>query len=443
MFRRVGMRSSAPRAAVVCSALALLAGSFGALGCGSTGGTAATSEEARLDAETAPPAGTVIGDDATNRLSSACAATVLSVLEKIAERIYREGVFSERTASATYMVGHSRALRRAVERGDPASVRAAAHALLATHHMTDIEVTREGRVLTEIGAAHAIAPLHGSIAGGAATPSVRFVTTVWADSGFVDETEGLAQGPVAIRRQGRTIAGSVRLPSGPLPARGTLMLAGVSYRYVSFPIALYPAGHARAYLLRPTATIAPLCARSATQTTVNTISHVAALIYTGEQGPRALVQVRRAQHNRPLLQAVAHHRRETARLAIDALLNEHIVRIRVDAGGALFEDVGGPHVLAPLRAPLRWGGRQVGTIVLSVQDDLGYLKLAQRLAGVKVVMHDGSQLVLSSFPTPPANLPASGPLRFDGHAYRVFTLYAEAFPAGRLRISELVPIPFE
>jgi hypothetical protein len=34
-------------------------------------------------------------------------------------------------------------------------------------------------------------------------------------------------------------------------------------------------------------------------------------------------------------------------------------------------------------------------------------------------------------------------VRFAGHEYRVFTLYAEAFPAGRLRISELVPIPFE
>jgi hypothetical protein len=357
-------------------------------------------------------------------------------------RVYHEGVFSERTASATYLVEHSRALRNAIERNDLAAVRAAAHALLATHHMTDLEITREGRLLADIGAAHAIAPLHGSIADATGAPVAGFVTTVWADSGFVGETQGLAQGSVAIRQNGKTIAGSARLPSGRLPAQGSLRLAGVAYRYVSLPVAVYPAGRARAYLLRPASSLAPLCASTATQTTVNTFSHVAALIYSGEQGPRARLQVRRAQHNPPLLQAVARHEREAARRAIDALLSEHIVRIRVDADGALFEDVGGPHVLAPLRALLRMNGHQIGTLVLSVQDDLGYLKLAQRLAGVKVVIHRGPQLVMSSFRSPPADLPASGPVRFDGHEYRVFTLYAEAFPAGRLRISELVPIPF-
>lgn len=443
MFRRVAKRSTAPRAAILCSASVLLAASVGALGCGDAGGTATTSEEARLDAEAAPPAGTVIGADATHQLSSACAATVLNVLGKIAMRVYREGVFSERTASATYIVEHSRALREAVEHDDPAAVRAAVHALLATGHMTDIEVTREGRVLAELGASHAITPLHGTITNTAGTPIARFTTTVWADSGFVDETKGLDEGSVVLRQNGRTVAGSAPLPSGPLPAQGTLTLAGVGYRYVSLPIAIYPAGHARAYLVRSTSSIAPLCARGATQTTVNTVSHIAALIYSGEQGPRALVQVHRAQHSRPLLEAVAHHEPEAARLAIDALLNEHIVRVRVDSGGTLLKDVGGPHVLAPLRAPLYLNQHQVGTIVLSVQDDLGYLKLAQRLAGVRVVMHRGSQLVMSSFRSPPTYLPASGPVSFEGHEYRVFTLYAEAFPAGRLRISELVPIPYE
>jgi hypothetical protein len=442
MFRRVGMRSSAPRAAIVCSALALSAGCVGALGCGSTSDTATTGEEARLDAEAGPPAGTVIGADATHRLSDACSATVLSVLDKVAKRVYHEGVFSERTASALYMVEHSRALRLAVERDDPAAVRSAAHALLATGHITDIKVTREGRVLADLGAAHAVAPLYGKIANAAGRPIARFAATVWADSGFVDETKGLAEGPLALRQHGRAVAGSAQLPDRPLAPQGRLTLAGVAYRYISFPIVLFPKGRARAYLLRPTASIAPLCGHTATQTTVNTVSHVAALIYAGERGPRAFVQVRRAQRNQPLLRAVAHHEREATRLAIDRLLNEHIVRVRVDTGGALLEDVGGPYVLAPLRAPLRLNGRQVGTMVLSVQDDLGYLKLVRRLAGVKVVMHRGRQLVMSSFGSPPPNLPASGPVRFDGHEYRVFTLYAEAFPAGRLRISELVPIPY-
>jgi hypothetical protein len=432
MVRRVGRRSNRTRAAIVCSAAAALAACTWALGCG-LGGTE----------DSSPPAGTVIGASATHALSNACVATVLSVLGKIAKRVYHEGVLSERTASATYMVEHSRALRAAVEGDDPAAATRAARALLETGHMTDIEVTREGRVLTEVGAAHAVTPLYGRITDSAGTPIAGFTTTVWADSGIVAETRALDEGEVAIRYNGKTIAGSVQLPSRQLQPQGAITLEGILYRYVSYPVAVYPTGHARVYVLRPTASITPLCGHSATQTTVNTVSHVAALIYAGEQGPRALVQLRRAQRNQPLLEAVAHHQREAARLAIDALLNQHIVRVRVNAGGALLKDVGGPHVLAPLRAPLSLDGQKVGSMVLSVQDDLGYLKLAQRLAGVKVVMHRGSQLVMSSFSTPPAHLPESGPLRLDGREYRVFTLYAEAFPSGSLRISELIPIPYE
>jgi len=124
----------------------------------------------------------------------------------------------------------------------------------------------------------------------------------------------------------------------------------------------------------------------------------------------------------------------------------HVVRMRVSAAdGSLLSDVGGPFVLAPVRAPLRLHGRTVGSVVLSIQDDLGYLLLTQRLAGLDVVMSTNPKhpkLVMSTLRPAPTSVPAHGAYSYRGHDYRVFTLDAKAFPAGVLRISVLIPIPY-
>jgi hypothetical protein len=58
-----------------------------------------TGEEAQADVEPATP--------------GSCASTVLEALGHVAVRVYREGVASERTASALHMIRGSTALRRA------------------------------------------------------------------------------------------------------------------------------------------------------------------------------------------------------------------------------------------------------------------------------------------------------------------------------------------
>ncbi len=375
---------------------------------------------------------------------------MLGALGDVAERVYREGVSSARTASALSLISHSIPLREAIERGDPRAARAAARALVTTGHMTNLKVIRSGaaaqggpQVLADAGGPNALAPLSGKILGAAGAPIASFVASVWADNGFVDETNGIAEGKTALREHGRSIAGSFALPPGELPAQGALTVRGVDYRYTSFPASVYPTARPlRVYLLKSIPSIAPLCGRTATDTLVNTVSRVARLIYTGETGASALTQVHRVQHNQPLLRAVSQREPEASRLAIDNLLNEHIVRLRVSSGGRLLSDVGGPDVLAPVRAPLRLRGKAIGSFVLSIQDDLGYLLLAQRLAGCRVVMHRGSQVVMSSFRLVPAHIPAEGVFHYRGQSYRVFTLHAEAFPSGPLRISLLIPIPY-
>jgi hypothetical protein len=423
MVPRVGKPSTASRVAIACAILAVLAG------CGSTvqGGLSAR-------AGASPTSVQVV--------SGACSTAVLGALGDVAMRAYREGVSSERTRSALSFIARSIPLRNAVKRGDPRAARAAAQALIATGHMTNLRVLRGGQVLADIGAPDALAPLHGAITDASGNTIGTFVASVWADNGFIQEASGIAEGVAALRENGRNIAGSFALGQGELPPQGTLTTKGTAYAYTSFPAAMYPAGQLRVYLLKPISSLAPLCGATSQDTLVNTLSRVARLIYTSEAGAHALTQVHRVQRYQPLLHAVAARDPAATRRAVEHLLHEHVVRLRVSAGGRLLSDVGGPYVLAPVHAPLHLNGRRIGNIELSIQDDEGYKRLAGRLAGMNVLMYMGARLVKNSLGPAPGAVPASGTYHYRGRTFRVYTLHAEAFPSGPLRIAVLIPIPY-
>jgi hypothetical protein len=372
----------------------------------------------------------------------ACAATVVGTLGKIVKRVYDEGVASERTATARHLIAASLPLRRAAEAGDAQAARAAAQALLASGHMTNLKVLQGGRVLADIGDPHALTPLNGTLTGAGGSAVATYVASVWSDSGFLSETNGISEGSVALRAGGRSLAGSFALPPGELPAEGALTVHNVPYRYASFPAAAYPAGQLRVYVLRSLASTAPLCGRSEEDTLVNTLSRVASNIYAGEVGRRTVGEVQRVQHDPALLSAVAAREPAATRQAVMGLLNQHIVRLRVSSGGQLLSDVGGPYVLGPVSAPLRLNGRTIGSFVLSIQDDEGYKRLAGRLAGLNVLMYMGSTLVKNSLGPNPGSVPASGTYTYRGRTFRVYTLHARAFPSGPLTINVLIPIPY-
>jgi hypothetical protein len=419
--------SAVPSAALACAILAVLAG------CGSSarGGVSA---RASADPDPTPVA-----------ISNVCSAAVLGALGQVAGRVYREGVSSERTATALRFVERSIPLREAVERNDAGAARAAAQTLVATGHITNLQVSRGGHVLADVGASSALAPLRGSILGAGGAPLASFVTSVWADSGFLAETDGITEGATALLENGHSIAGSFALPPGELPAQGTLTLGGVAYAYTSFQAVAYPQGTLRVYLFRSIPSIASLCGPTPTDTVVNTVSRIARLIYASEGGRHALTQVHRVQNNRLLLRAVARRDPAATRAAIETLLHEHVVRLQASAGGRLLSDVGGPYVLAPVHAPLRVAGQTIGSIVLSIQDDEGYKRLAARLAGLDVLMYMNPahpRLVKNSLGPAPGSVPSSGQYRYRGRTFRVFTLHAEAFPQGPLRIVVLIPIPY-
>ncbi len=425
MVSCVSMPSVAIRATAALALIAALGG------CGSSGHSSSTGDPGALHLSSLSA-------------SNGCAATVIDTLGKIAARVYNEGVSSERTASARALIAASLPLREAVEAGDAPAARAAARSLLATGHMTDLKVMRGGRVLVNVGAPHALAPLSGTLTGAALTPIGTYVASVWADSGFFAEARGVAEGSVALRSDGHSIAASLALPRGELPAEGSLTAGQVSYRYTSFAATVYPTGQpVRMYLLRSLASTAPLCGHTQEDTLVNTLSRVANNIYDAERDSRAtLEQVHRVQRDSALLRAVAAREPVAATDAITTLLNEHIVRLRVTVEGRLLSDVGGPYVLAPVTAPLRLGGRTIGSFVLSVQDDEGYRRLTKRLAGLDVLMYMGSTLVKNDLGPNPGTVPAGGTYHYGGRTFRVYTLHAEAFPSGPLKIDVLIPIPY-
>jgi hypothetical protein len=424
----------ASHAALRVLAPALLAGGVALVGCGS--GSSDAARAARERAETAP------------QPRSACPDTVLHTLGQIAKHVYHEGVHSERTRTAEKLIAGSRPLREAIEHGDSAAVATVARSMIATGRITNLRVLRgasggEGQreVLADEGSG-AVAPLRGTIAGVGGAPIARYVTSVWSDEGIVAETNGIAQSYTVLRAGARNLAGAFALPPRQLPAKGSVQVRGVGYRFTSIAGARYPAGSVRIYLVRPASSFASLCGSTARQTQVNTLRSAARVIYAGEVGARAQTQVRRVQSDPALVRAVAARDAEATRLAIDNLLTEHIVRLRVLVQGRLLRDVGGPYVLGPVPGTLSQGGRVIGTFVLSIQDDEGYLRLARRLGGVYVLMYMGSTLVKNSLGPNPGNPPQQGPYTYRGRRFEVFTLNVSAFPAGPLHIRVLVPIPY-
>jgi hypothetical protein len=425
MLARLRMPSPATRAIALFAAMALLGG------CG----------KSAPNGKGAEATGPVAGVAAKN---ASCPATVLAALRRVAQRIYHQGVSSERTGAATHLINGSSSLREAVQSGDATATRAAARTLVAAGRITNLRVLRGGVVLADVGGP-AVAPLRGTLKDAAGQVIGSYVTSVWADEGLIAETNGVTGGRLALRVGSRSVGGSLALPPGRLPARGTLTLGGRRYEYTSFGGEAYPSGAMRVYLLRAISATTGLCGASAEDTVVNTLSRIANLIYAGEAGRRTLPQVQRVQRDQPLLRAVAARDPLAARVSIERLLTEHLVRLRVSAGGRLLSDVGGPDVLAPVSAPLRLGGRTIGSLVLSIQDDEGYLRLTRRLVGLRVLMYTNPghpQLVKNSLGPAPGTVPASGSYVYRGRRFRVVTVNARAFPAGPLTIRVLIPIPY-
>jgi hypothetical protein len=188
------------------------------------------------------------------------------------------------------------------------------------------------------------------------------------------------------------------------------------------------------------------CGSAGAETLARTAGLVATRIYANElSSSEVFNDKRQVEGFSPLLSALQSGNRAAVREAVTSLVfsHTHVVRLRVTRGGEVLADIGGPEILAPVSGSLRRGGRTLGHYVLSVQDDLGYVKLVTRFIGVPLVLRAGSRTlpVAGTLSPAPPSIPAHAPVSYRGTSYQAFSFNAQAFPSGPLRISLLVPAP--
>jgi hypothetical protein len=151
------------------------------------------------------------------------------------------------------------------------------------------------------------------------------------------------------------------------------------------------------------------------------------------------------QNYQPLLSALASGDITGVEQAVTKLVysGTHVVRLRVVRAGHVLADVGGPYIIAPVSGGIRAGGHTLATYVLSVQDDLGYVKLETRYIGVPMLLRRGATRIPleGEIPAGSPRIPTSGEVSYRGGSFQAVSFTAQAFPSGPLTVTLLVPMP--
>ncbi|HXC23755.1 MAG TPA: hypothetical protein VNU28_04145 [Solirubrobacteraceae bacterium] len=370
-----------------------------------------------------------------------CAEAVARALGTIAEHVYHELSGGRIALPAAERVASSPALLAAIQAKDPAAAKKALGPLLRGQ-LVRLHVSVAGRTFVEYGSANGIAPV--------STPlkdvEGRTIGTVTAAEegvfGYAGTLYAITEAQVFARSGGRSLGGSSSPGPSAIPDKGEISYKGRRYAVYSFPGAGFPQKKLRVFVLAP---VPPgsTCASTPAETATNAIGETAKRIYREEQsGAATRAVVRDFENSRPFQEAVARDNPTATRAAIVKFFEGtlHVVRVRATLGEKLVADVGGPHVLAPIRGDVRNAhGGVVGHFLLSVQDDLGYVILAQRFTGVQVFLYERKLLLLGSASPAPLSIPRQGEVLLDGTRYHAYSFTAEAFPKGSLEVSLLIP----
>jgi hypothetical protein len=162
-------------------------------------------------------------------------------------------------------------------------------------------------------------------------------------------------------------------------------------------------------------------------------------IYTGElNGTETKADIGHVTGSQALLSAMAGSNPAAVQAAVHGLVYAprwHIVRLRVLKAGRVLADVGGPYIIAPVTGTLRWHGRTVGSYVLSVQDDVGFVKLVSRFIGVPIDIYRNGSFLMGTLTPAPGKVSPGATVTIAGSTYRENVMQAGAFPSGSLQIA--------
>jgi hypothetical protein len=164
---------------------------------------------------------------------------------------------------------------------------------------------------------------------------------------------------------------------------------------------------------------------------IDGIVGTAKAIYYGEtQGSKVFMQLGRIARDRIMLNALSKgdpagaHAEAEAQMAAPINHTAHVTRISVIRGSrVLFNAIvnsDGAFVVAPQIRVLRFHGRLLGTLLVSIQDVTGYVKLVHHLTGAEVLVRGGSGHVRTSLGAARrVPLPTSGHVTIAGRRYLV------------------------
>jgi hypothetical protein len=371
-----------------------------------------------------------------------CAHVAAATLGEVGERIYEESSHGADVGEALARVRASTALASAISAGDAAATRTALVGLLA-NQIVRIEILAHGKLLASAGSGAAIAPVRGAIPGTGAS----FVLSTQSAQSYLAVTRQVTGAEVLLYGASGRLAGTFAgAQAHTAPRDGAVTYAGGHYQAHSIAGAAYPSGRLRIVLLVSHTAIR--CPKQLADTQLDTLGHVGERIYEEEAGsPYVQATLRHIEADKPFQEAVAARDTQAIRAAIVGLFAAHIhvVRVRVYASepsGAerFLYDLGGPYVLAPVHGLVRSGGKLVGRFSFAIQDDAGYMKLAQRFTGADVLMRVGprsEKQVMGTLDPGPAHVPDRGAVGYRGASYDAYSFSGVAFPSGPLRISLL------
>lgn len=189
------------------------------------------------------------------------------------------------------------------------------------------------------------------------------------------------------------------------------------------------------------------CGAASTQTMAGVYERVARRIYEGEvHSNEVRADAAHITGSQELLSALASSNAQAVHRAVYSIVytpHWHIVRLRVSQNGHVLADVGGPYILAPISGSLTVNGRKVGTYTMSVQDDVGYVKLVSRFIGVPIDLygtpHPPGSFLMGTLNPAPATVSDGQVVKVGGGTYLTHVLNTNAFPQGKLKAALFAP----
>jgi hypothetical protein len=193
---------------------------------------------------------------------------------------------------------------------------------------------------------------------------------------------------------------------------------------------------------RPTA--APRTGTAAVSSSSLTI--VAQHQYASEvHGPAALSALHRVGRDQTLLRTLQSGNLSATRAYVQRQFpavwyHWHVARMRILQGSRVVVETGVPFAVAPAQMTLHGaGGRNLGTLQVSIQDEIGFVRLIHRHHPVDVVVRGrGAGHVRSSLPAAAQmKLPSTGSVTIAGLRYRVSSFHETAWGNEPITVSIL------